>query len=1039
MTTSTVSKPVITKKKYSELPALHALGEHPPDGVLSSQIISDTHIACHSHTPESEISNTSSTPPQQLSLSGLCFESIALKSPSTQRPCRRRVRRIEATDNVCVPEPTVPSNSTPEIRKIAEARPKRGRKALLPTPDSSTPPRTQLATEILENLSKFSHCILLTRVGQFYESYFDQAAEVAGLLNIKLTSRKWDRQAVLMCGFPVIHLQKHLNTLVQQNGRFVALCEEFARSVPPGTRPSYDRRVVRIVTPGTLIDEPFLNHCENNYLMAISPAASPSFTEHNDMSLAWIDVSTGEFFTKSTTVENLYDDIVRLHPREVVLPRKMESVHPCPVREMLRGECTVVSYFDTATLAHLRSPPQPVPVPDVSVNASPPTASIFSSQENSAVSLLTVYLQSNLLEYMPSLSAPSKVTETRMEIDAHTLKSLEIREGVHEGGTIGTLLSCVKRTVSSSGTRLLSRLLCSPSTSLSEINTRQSIVAFFHARPHLRRDLRDRLRGIDDVARVVQKFLLRRGNTDDVAAISMAISIWSFVKSRLLLERKLHLKEGGLDSEPEWASIDALISRMEDLPELEKKIRASMDGTSTRPESSPGASESAIPPQELSAEDKWHQGYRWSINPEFSRELSALHAKLQRLLRRREDMESDLQRHYSAPSLTLRSSPLQGLHVYIAKSKRDAAKVKASPAFTIISESNSTCCFFHQGWAQLGSELLETSQSIASAERAAFEVLRSEVIIHEVQLRRNARVIDELDVALGFASLASDRHFTRPNMTDNCSFHVVNGRHPTVEVGLLSSGRVFTPNTVSLCPDSQLHIITGPNMAGKSTLLRQTALIAILAQSGSFVPADHAEVGIVDRLFSRVGAKDDVFRDRSTFMVEMLETADILRKATPNSLVIMDEVGRGTSVRDGLAIAFAVVHHLCFKNKCRALFATHFHELTDMLGCASDYRGTGAFRKVVFFCTDVQETEFGSFAYSHRLRPGVNKESHGLKVAQLAGMPPSAVAVAFEAISRLKKDVWIPSVSDHTLKALGKSLTPDECCPISRTLNIRTQ
>jgi len=219
------------------------------------------------------------------------------------------------------------------------------------------------------------------------------------------------------------------------------------------------------------------------------------------------------------------------------------------------------------------------------------------------------------------------------------------------------------------------------------------------------------------------------------------------------------------------------------------------------------------------------------------------------------------------------------------------------------------------------------------------------------------------------------------NPSFSCSFHVVNGRHPTVEIGLLSSGRVFTPNTVSLCPDSQLHVITGPNMAGKSTLLRQTALTAILAQSGSFVPADYAEVGIVDRLFSRVGAKDDVFRDRSTFMVEMLETADILKKATPNSLVsqpvfsspaeqeliklypfkvIMDEVGRGTSVRDGLAIAFAVVHHLYFKNKSRALFATHFHELTDMLGCTSDHKGAGAFRKVGFFCTDVQETEVRS-------------------------------------------------------------------------------
>jgi DNA mismatch repair ATPase MutS len=264
-----------------------------------------------------------------------------------------------------------------------------------------------------------------------------------------------------MCGFPVIQLQRHLKTLVQQNHRFVALCEEFARPVPPGIKPSYDRRVVRIVTPGTLIDEPFLNHHENNYLMAISPAASPSPTEHDDLGLAWLDVSTGEFFTKSTTVECLYDDIVRIHPREVVLPRKMESVDPCPVRAIARGEGFVVSYFDTASSTHLQSLSH---VPDASVDVRDPTATILSSQESSAVSILTGYLQSNLLEYTPSLSAPRKEADkARMEIDAHTLKSLEIRDGVHGSGGIGTLLGCVKRTVTSSGTRLLSRWLCTQS------------------------------------------------------------------------------------------------------------------------------------------------------------------------------------------------------------------------------------------------------------------------------------------------------------------------------------------------------------------------------------------------------------------------------------------------------------------------------------------------------------------------------------------------------------------------------------------------
>jgi DNA mismatch repair ATPase MutS len=438
-----------------------------------------------------------------------------------------------------------------------------------------------------------------------------------------------------MCGFPTIHLQKYLKTLVQQNNRFVALCEEFPRLAQPGAKPSFDRRVVRIVTPGTLIDEPFLNHYENNYLLAISSDAS-SLVEHGDLGLAWIDVSTGEFFTKCSTPESLCDDIVRIRPREVVLPRKMESIDSCPIRTTIHEECTVVTYFDIVPPVY----PQPLAQQtlksdDISVNAEHSTTSTLSSQESSAVSLLTGYLQSNLLEYMPSLSAPNKeAAEARMEIDAHTLKSLEIREGVQEGGATGTLLSCVKRTMTRGGTRLLSRWLCasldhsrtifktdgklagSPSTSLSEINARQSLVSFFHARPHLQRDLRDSLRGIEDVTRTVQKFLFGRGSPDDVAALSTAMSTWSFIKRRVLLEQELRWKEGDSSSVPEWTIIDALISRMEELPGLERKIQASMDGTPTGLESLPDTSEGANTPQELFAEDKWQHGYRWSINPE---------------------------------------------------------------------------------------------------------------------------------------------------------------------------------------------------------------------------------------------------------------------------------------------------------------------------------------------------------------------------------------------------------------------------------------
>ena len=274
-----------------------------------------------------------------------------------------------------------------------------------------------------------------------------------------------------MCGFPLIHLQKHLNTLVQQNNLFVALCEEFARPVPSGARPSYDRRVARIVTPGTLIDEPFLNHYENNYLLAISSNASHSFEGHDDVGLAWIDVSTGEFFTKCTTMEYLYDDVARIRPREVVLTKDAKSVDSCQVRAIVRRECPVISYSDTITPTIPQPLVQSILASDsISVHAEAPTSSTLSFHETSAVNILTSYLQLNLLEFMPDLSAPNKeVSQTRMEIDAHTLKSLEIQEGIQEGGATGTLLGCVKKTVTGGGTRLLARWLCG------------SLVAFLHS------------------------------------------------------------------------------------------------------------------------------------------------------------------------------------------------------------------------------------------------------------------------------------------------------------------------------------------------------------------------------------------------------------------------------------------------------------------------------------------------------------------------------------------------------------------------------
>ncbi|KAH0838474.1 muts domain V-domain-containing protein [Lanmaoa asiatica] len=987
----TARQPSVTKKPFSELP------KRPPAPLLPSLDVipaADSKKAPRRHRQSLVIANESAAQVAQDSLRS------------------RRGRKPKTVSSA--PSETI----------------------LLETGVSPRQPRNSLATEILSNLSKFPHCILLTRVGQFYESYFDQANQVARLLGIKLTSRVWDKQDVPMCGFPIMHLDKHLKVLVQQHKLFVSMCEEFPRYTN-GQKPEFNRRVVRIITPGTLIDEPFLNSFENNFLLAIS-ANSPSFEPCiREVGLAWIDVSTGEFFTKTIPLDGLKDELARISPREIVLAQQLRDQPFDPIRQLLEDEGNFLTYVE----------------PSDSILC--PCGPTYTLDESAAVNILTTYMQANLMEHMPQLSVPSREgTDERMQIDSHTIKALEIRESAREGGLTGSLISVIKRTVTSSGMRSLTRRLClfffpvtflssavfqhclslgSPSTSQREIEARQSLVAFFYQRPHTRDDVVRLLQDSEDVCRIVQRFLSCKGEPKDLLAINRTIQVWTSIRKRIELEKAMERpKRDGVRGE-DWSSVNTLLSKITSLHDLSTRITLALEGVEFQASSDEFAEGESAEGGQKSLSTAYGL-YKRTIRPEFSGGLAALHDTLRVLLERRRTLERDLQAQYSAPSLTLRTNPAQGMHVHIGRAKRDDAKIKTDPSFIVISENASTSSYFYQvyplsyspshsrltnvsqPWSQLGGQIVETTTAITNVEKEIFDSLRDEVKAFSTQLHHNARIMDELDVALGFANLAVELRFVRPVIKDDATYEVTDGRHPTVELGLLTSGRVFTPNSVALKPHSRLHIITGPNMAGKSTFLRQTALIAILAQTGSFVPAEHAVVGIVDKLFSRVGAKDDIFRDRSTFMVEMVETAEILRRATAKSLVIMDEVGRGTTVKDGLAIAFATVHHLVVHNRCRALFATHFHELADLLAYGEvNHHGNGVFRDVGFFCTDDN-----FFTYSHRLRPGVNRNSHGLKVAQLAGMPDSALLLAKNALAALQRQHFM---NPKELSGIGKELT----------------
>jgi DNA mismatch repair ATPase MutS len=374
----------------------------------------------------------------------------------------------------------------------------------------------------------------------------------------------------------------------------------------------------------------------------------------------------------------------------------------------------------------------------------------------------------------------------------------------------------------------------------------------------------------------------------------------------------------------------------------------------------------------------------WIMKPAASPTLERLHEELAALAIEKQNLGKDLCERLGATSLTLRFTPGLG-HICHVKGKDMRL---ALSDIRSVSSSKSTRSFHHPEWTKLGQRIDQCKIHIRSEEQRVFNQFREQVIHNIIKLRRNAAVLDELDIACSFAILAAEKHWNRPILNTTRKHKIVGGRHPTVEGGLEEEGRSFITNDCFVGDVQRAWLITGPNMAGKSTFLRQNALITILAQVGSYVPAEYAEIGLVDQIFSRVGSADNLYRDQSTFMVEMLETATILKHATQRSFVIMDEIGRGTTPEDGTAVAFASLHHLYYTNKCRTLFATHFHDLADMV-VKEEMEGVG------FYCTDVEEDgKGGGFRYVHRLREGVNRRSHALKVARLAGLPEEAIAVA---------------------------------------------
>ena len=783
--------------------------------------------------------------------------------------------------------------------------------------------------------------LLFFRMGDFYELFFEDAQTAAPLLDIALTKRgKSDGVDVPMCGVPVHSAEGYLERLIRA-GQKVAICEQMedpAAARRRGGKPLVRRDVVRVVTPGTITEDGLLAGRASNHLAALA-RIGPA------LALAWTDLSTGDFATESSTAADLGAVLARIMPGEILLDPallddpalaqgltewrpRVTALEPDEI-DGGRGEARLKARFNVATLEGFGR---------------------FERAELAAAGALLAYLDATQKGAVARLDRPRRVeSSTLLKIDPATRRSLELLQGP-DGGRAGSLLAAVDRTRTGAGGRLLAERLAAPLATLGPLERRHDEVAAFLADADARETLQGLLKGLPDPARALARLALGRGSPRDLWSLGQALARAGEIAAALAGKGGV-LAELGQDIERHDELAGSLLSTLVEQPPLQAR-----DGGFVR--------EGAV-----AALD----------------ELRGLRDQSRRRIAR---MEADLKAETGIPSLKIRHNNLIGYHIEVTASHD--AKV---PAYFIRRQGLAAASrYTTEGLGDLERRIAGAAEEALALELATFEDLRGAVLAAAEGVARTAKALAGVDVAAAWAEIAAEATWARPCMEAGTAFHVEAGRHPVVEAALRREGKPFVANGCRLEEEERLWLVTGPNMAGKSTFLRQNALMVVLAQAGGFVPAKAATLGLVDRLFSRVGAADDLARGRSTFMVEMVETAAILNQATARSLVILDEIGRGTATYDGLSLAWAILEHLHKTSRCRGLFATHYHELTALCqrldGLASRH-------------VRVEEWA-GEVVFLHEVGEGAADRSYGVHVARLAGLPEPVLRRAEAVLRRLE-------------------------------------
>jgi|OM-RGC.v1.000239624 DNA mismatch repair protein MutS len=812
-----------------------------------------------------------------------------------------------------------------------------------------------MLTQFFRVKQEHPDCLLFYRMGDFYEMFFEDAVVAAQALDITLTRRgQHQGEPIPMCGVPHHAAEGYLARLIRQGHR-VAVCEQIedpAEAKKRGGKSVVRRAVVRIVTPGTLTEDSLLDARRNNYLAALSEAGGA-------LGLAWVDMSTGDFQAQPVDARGLEAALARLAPAELLLPERLENQ---PALADWRSVAAALpgSRFDSENGRRRLEALYGVSALD--------GFGTFGRAELGAAGALVDYLELTQKGKLPRLGALRRWSPGGlMEIDAATRRNLELTRTL-TGERKGSVLAVLDRTVTGAGARLLAARLAAPLTDPVAIDRRLDAVTFFVESSRSRSDLREILRSIPDVDRALSRLALERGGPRDVAAIRDALAETTAVRAAVAGSVAL------------TATPDAVVEALEELGEHEALV--AMLGRALAVD---------LP---LLARDGGFvaAGYE----PELDR-LRALRDESRRLI-------AALQARYAAESgvasLKVKHNNVLGYFVEVTAAHAD--KLMGRDGFIHRQTMANAVRFSTVELGELEREVSTAADKALALEQEVFRTLVAAVLERAGPIGMAAAALARLDVSAALAELAASRDWCRPTVDDGFGFEIEAGRHPVVEATLPEGPSAFVANDCRLTPEDRVWLVTGPNMAGKSTFLRQNALIAVLAQAGSYVPCARASIGVVDRLFSRVGAADDLARGRSTFMVEMVETAAILNLAGPRALVILDEIGRGTATYDGLSIAWATVESLHESNRCRALFATHYHELTAL-----------ADRLSALSCRTMAVKEWkGDVVFLHEVIAGAADRSYGIHVAKLAGLPAAVVARAEEVLHRLESGEQGPAARD---------------------------